>query len=148
MRLNIEQLSWTKSKCNSWTEVKRVFNVFYWHKDPSAPTRRLPLVKHVGLCEVLQRVVLDQELHLLKERGSGGRRLLPQQQLDGRRGAWHTQLRAVAGAVVTALGVLTVDQAVCGGTWTGAYQRQDTPALSAPRLRVPKNSRAWLLFLP
>lgn len=29
MRLNIEQLSWTKSKCNSWTEVKRVFNVFY-----------------------------------------------------------------------------------------------------------------------
>lgn len=81
---------------------------------------RLPLVEGLGLREVLQRVVLDQELHLLEERGCGGGRLFSEQQVDGRRGAGHAQLRPVAGDVVTALRVLAVLQAVCG--WAGPVE--------------------------
>ena len=81
---------------------------------------RLPLVEDLGLGEVLQRVVLNQELHLLKERGGGGGRLVAEQQVDGGGRSGHEQLGPVAGDVVTALWVLAVLQAVCG--WAGPVE--------------------------
>ena len=67
----------------------------------------LPLVESRPLDIALESFVLDDELHPLEERCRDGRRLLPQQDVDG---LWHcvAELAVLAHGVFAALGVLAV----------------------------------------
>ena len=70
-----------------------------------------PFIKCAVLGVSLQRSLLDDEPHLLKEGGGGGRRLSLQEDVDGL-GDGVAQLVALTVAALTALRVLAVSQSV------------------------------------
>jgi len=59
----------------------------------------------------LQAALVDEELHALKERGSYGRRLFPQQHVNGFRSG-NAELGGLAHVAGAALGILAINQAI------------------------------------
>ncbi len=72
---------------------------------------KIPFVESGTLNVTLKSFVLDDELHLLEEGGRHGRRLLPEEDVDG---LWHrvAELALLADGTLAALRVLAIGQAV------------------------------------
>ena len=73
---------------------------------------KLPFIESGTLDVALKSLVLDDELHLLEEGGGHGRRLLPQQDVDGLRHG-VAELALLADRALAAFRVFAIRQTIC-----------------------------------